>query len=102
MPSLKSETLTRTLDPPRWVVDSFYSPPEDGAQAVLYAATVPWDKDRKVIDGTPVLPSEDLRWATHTSHTHTHVPPLLPSEDLRWASHTHTHTHTHTPRNLHR
>ncbi len=38
-----------------------YSPPSDGAKCVVHAATVPWGKDRRVVNGTPVLPSDDLR-----------------------------------------
>lgn len=46
----------------RRFVDSTYSPPSDGMTSVLHAATVPWDKDRKTVAGTPVMPAEDLRW----------------------------------------
>lgn len=45
----------------RWMINTFYSPPVDGAQAVIYAATVPWAQDRKLVAGTPVMPAEDLR-----------------------------------------
>ncbi|KXZ55707.1 hypothetical protein GPECTOR_2g1257 [Gonium pectorale] len=44
------------------MIDFFYSPPEDGAKAVVHAATVPWEKDRRVVNGTPVLPADDLRY----------------------------------------
>lgn len=43
------------------MINTFYSPPVDGAQAVIYAATVPWAQDRKLVAGTPVMPAEDLR-----------------------------------------
>lgn len=40
-------------------IDNCYAPPEDGAQAVIYAATVDWEKDKKSKD---LLPHQDLRY----------------------------------------
>ena len=42
----------------KYMIDNCYAPPEDGAQAVIYAATVEWDKDKKKKD---LLPHQDLR-----------------------------------------
>ncbi|GLC47990.1 hypothetical protein PLESTB_000047100 [Pleodorina starrii] len=44
------------------IIDMCYSPPSDGAKSVMHAATVPWEKDRKLVNGTPVLPADDLRY----------------------------------------
>ncbi|EFJ49458.1 hypothetical protein VOLCADRAFT_104328 [Volvox carteri f. nagariensis] len=44
------------------IIDLCYSPPADGAKSVVYAATVPWEKNRRVVNGTPVLPADDLRY----------------------------------------
>eukprot|EP00879_Flechtneria_rotunda_P005095 GHRR01005374.1.p1 GENE.GHRR01005374.1~~GHRR01005374.1.p1 ORF type:complete len:366 (+),score=91.50 GHRR01005374.1:533-1630(+) len=45
------------------MIDNCYAPPEDGAQAVIYAATCDWDKDKRdKKDGSPLLPHEDLRY----------------------------------------
>ena len=44
------------------MVDSFYSPPSDGAKSTIHAATVDWEKDRKKINGKPVPASKDLRY----------------------------------------
>lgn len=41
----------------RTIIDACYSPPEDGAQSLIHAATVPWEKERRV---TPA--AEDLRY----------------------------------------
>jgi len=43
----------------KYMIDNCYAPPEDGAQAVIYAATVEWDKDKKKKD---LLPHQDLRY----------------------------------------
>jgi WW domain-containing oxidoreductase len=42
----------------KYMIDNCYAPPEDGAQAVIYAATVDWSKDKKKKD---LLPHQDLR-----------------------------------------
>eukprot|EP00798_Chlamydomonas_sp_ICE-L_P023280 gene23280-30513_t len=42
----------------RMVVDMCYSPPSDGCQSVVHAATVPWSKDLK----KGVAPENDLRY----------------------------------------
>lgn len=45
------------------MIDNCYAPPEDGAQAVIYAATCDWDADKRTKkDGSPLLPHEDLRY----------------------------------------
>lgn len=45
------------------MIDNCYAPPEDGAQAVIYAATCDWSADqRKRKDGSPLQPAEDLRY----------------------------------------
>ncbi|PNW72029.1 hypothetical protein CHLRE_16g685400v5 [Chlamydomonas reinhardtii] len=44
------------------IIDMCYSPPVDGAKAVIHAATVDWAKDRRTVNGTPVLPADDLRY----------------------------------------
>jgi WW domain-containing oxidoreductase len=41
----------------KMMIDRCYAPPEDGAQAVIHAATVPWGDDKK----PGVLPHQDLR-----------------------------------------
>lgn len=46
----------------RWLIDACFSPPSDGAQSLIHAATVDWDKERRVVKGKPVEPSEDLRY----------------------------------------
>ena len=46
----------------RWLIDSCFSPPSDGAQSLIHAATVDWEKDRRVVKGKAVDPSEDLRY----------------------------------------
>lgn len=48
----------------KMMVDACYAPPEDGAKTVIHAATVPWEKERKTSEGSPLLPHADLRWAT--------------------------------------
>ncbi|KAG2501756.1 hypothetical protein HYH03_000256 [Edaphochlamys debaryana] len=44
------------------MIDFFYSPPVDGCQGVVHAATVDWNADRKSANGTPVMPADDLRY----------------------------------------
>ncbi|KAF8072396.1 hypothetical protein HT031_000055 [Scenedesmus sp. PABB004] len=45
------------------LIDNCYAPPEDGAQAVIYAATCDWDADKRAgKDGSPLLPHQDLRY----------------------------------------
>ncbi|KAF5827890.1 hypothetical protein DUNSADRAFT_18581 [Dunaliella salina] len=52
------------------MIDMCYSPPYDGAQSIIYAATVPWEKDRAVVDGTPVSPAQDLRYYSRGLFNH--------------------------------
>mmetsp|Transcript_24448 Transcript_24448/g.53399 ORF Transcript_24448/g.53399 Transcript_24448/m.53399 type:complete len:355 (+) Transcript_24448:113-1177(+) len=54
----------------RTLIDMCYSPPEDGCQSVVHAATVPWDKERKVVHGRPALPAEDLRYYSRGLFNH--------------------------------
>ncbi|GIL92709.1 hypothetical protein Vretimale_19417 [Volvox reticuliferus] len=56
----KSPRFKQSIE--RTFINACYSPPVDGAKCVIHAATVPWEKDRKVVDGNPVMPTYDLRY----------------------------------------
>lgn len=45
----------------KMMVDAFYAPAQDGATAVIHAATVPWEEERGAQNGSPLLPHDDLR-----------------------------------------
>lgn len=58
----------------RAIVNACYSPPEDGAQSLIHAATVDWEKERcKGKDGKAVAPSEDLRYYARGLFTSTMI-----------------------------
>ena len=58
----------------RAIVNACYSTPEDGAQSLIHAATVDWEKDqRKGKDGKAVEPSEDLRYYARGLFTSTMI-----------------------------
>ncbi len=44
------------------MINACYSPPEDGAKSLIHAATVPWEKEQKVVAGKPVDAADDLRY----------------------------------------
>ena len=45
------------------MVNACYSPPEDGAQSLIHAATVPWEQEqRRGKDGKALPATEDLRY----------------------------------------
>ena len=47
-----------------------HAPPrQDGAQAVIHAATVPWEAERRINEGTPLLPHADCRYYSRGAFT---------------------------------
>lgn len=81
----KSHTVTRVVNYrcSRTIIDACYSPPADGCKGVVYAATVPWDKDRRTVNGTPVLPADDLRCGVRLNKTSNGGQTLLPRSPKR-------------------
>jgi len=65
------------------MIDACYSPPEDGAQAVIYAATVDWSKDKDPKN------KEDLRYYSRGLFNHPIITGLdgLRGKGTSWGQH---------------
>ncbi|GLC39347.1 hypothetical protein PLESTB_000894800 [Pleodorina starrii] len=75
--SIWDEVPALAVPPAKWVIETLYAPPEDGAEVLVSAATRPWEQDRAP---HVLAPSQDLRYYARGAF----ASPLLTLVDGAW------------------
>ncbi|EFJ45448.1 hypothetical protein VOLCADRAFT_94320 [Volvox carteri f. nagariensis] len=80
--SIWDEVPALAHPPAKWVIEALYAPPADGAEVLVAAATLPWERDR-----VPhvLSPAQDLRYYARGAFTS----PLMTLIDGAWRDWSH-------------